>query len=188
MRMLASGLGVLVLLAMTSVGTWYVAKQSGPDVLVAPSTAPSGERTPQPETSGSPVVSGGVLPNCQMTIRPELRCPDDAECFEARAASEGPSVSATACTGRHTWETFVVGELPPRLLGADHAQIRADPDIRAACSESVFRVVTLRMDVRGWQFEVLPPDDLALADGDRTYRCLAGRGPGGLFGPTLVNG
>lgn len=188
MRMLASGLGVLVLLAMTSVGTWYVAKQSGPEMVVAPTTAPSGERTPQPETSGSPVVSGGVLPNCQMTIRPELRCPDDAECFEARAAADGPSVSATACTGRHTWETFVVGELPSRLLDADHAQIKADPDIRAACSESVFRVVTLRMDVRGWQFEVLPPDDLALADGDRTYRCLAGRGPGGLFGPTLVNG
>ncbi|MFV2021558.1 protein kinase [Micromonospora sp. LOL_023] len=187
LRMLASGLGVLVLLAMTSLGTWIVAKGSGGGAFNQPTAVPSGQFTPQPAASGSTAAAGGVLPNCQLTIRPELRCPTDSECFDAQATGEPPALSATACTGRHTWETFVVGELPARLLGADHAQIKADPDIGAACSENVFRMVTLRMDVRGWRFEVLPPHALALADGDHTFRCLAGKGPGALMGPTLVN-
>jgi hypothetical protein len=45
--------------------------------------------------------------------------------------------------------------------------------------------VTWRLD-QGWRLEVLPPSKAALTAGDRSYRCLAGKGPDELEGPTLA--
>ncbi|WFE30686.1 protein kinase [Solwaraspora sp. WMMD791] len=184
LRMLAGGLGVLVLLAMTSVGTWMVAKGSLPGGFDRPSAATPQERTPRPAGVTGP--AGAVLPNCELSTRPGLRCPDDLECFEGELTGGQQQLAVVACTGRHTWETFAVGELPAHLSGADHATIEADPTVRAGCSAEVFRLVTLRMDVSDWRFAVLAPGEVALAGGEHSYRCLAGKGPNGLFGPALA--
>ncbi|MFV2086879.1 serine/threonine-protein kinase [Micromonospora sp. LOL_021] len=191
LRTLAGGLGLLVLLAMTSLGTWIVAKGSGPTTF--PPIIGADQRTTGAVASESPASdptgggpAGSVLPNCHLTLRPELRCPDDLECFNGRVSNSPRTLIATACTGRHTWETFAVGELPTRLRAADHATIRSDPAIVEACGAESFRLFTLRMDANDWQYAVLLPDPADLAAGDYQYRCLAGKGPGQLFGPTLA--
>lgn len=187
LRRLLGGLGVLVLLAMTSMGTWMVAT-GAPRGPVQPPVASASPATPDQVQAGNTTDPGsGVLPGCQLPMRADLRCPDDLECFVGRSSADRPAVIlATACTGRHTWETFAIGDLPSELITADHSTLRADPAIRAVCNEQVFRTVTLVLDTRDWEFEVLPPDAEALRDGDRTFRCLAGKGPGRLYGPTLA--
>jgi Septum formation len=92
------------------------------------------------------------------------------------------SAENVPCTGRHTWEVFAVGEL---AATADPADAESDQGVRVLCSEGSFRVISLRLD-EGWQFDVLPPSRSAFDSGERTYRCLAGRGPGKLNGPTLI--
>ncbi|MFY1634705.1 protein kinase domain-containing protein [Solwaraspora sp. WMMB335] len=198
LRMLLSGIGVLTLLVMTSLGTWFVAKGSAPGWLSS-SAASTGSVRPGPtgasaagstgstgpEPTGGP--GGGMLLNCHLPRQAGLRCPDDLECFDARVRGRSATISPTVCTGRHTWEAFVVGDLPTGLDPTDDVAVRAAPVVQTACSENMFRIVTLWMDTRGWEFEVLPPDPAMLATGDRTFRCLAGRGPGALTGPTLAD-
>lgn len=191
LRTLAGGLGLLVLLAMTSLGTWIVAKSS--ETTTFPPITGTDQRTTGAVASDSPEgdptgsgPAGTVLPNCNLTLRPELRCPDDLECFNGRMSNSPRTLTVAACTGRHTWETFAVGELPTRLRAADHATIRADRAILEACGAESFRLLTLRMDANDWQYAVLLPDAADLAAGENRYRCLAGKGPNQLFGPTLA--
>ena len=48
-----------------------------------------------------------------------------------------------------------------------------------------FSSVTLLMSTQGWEFEVLPPTAADFETGERTFRCLAGKGDDALTEPTL---
>jgi hypothetical protein len=107
-------------------------------------------------------------------------CPDNLECFsDARPAERVP------CAGPHTWEAFAEGDAPATLDEVDRRTLLADPAVRQVCGPTTFTVATRLMSTQGWTFDILPPDQAALAAGDRTYRCLAGRGKDALTGPTL---
>lgn len=185
---LLAGLGGLALLAVIGTGTWYEVdaapgKPSPTGIAsssAAPGATPSLGATP-------PLGAGGSLRGCRQPLPGGGRCPGGAECFGPTQAN-GPVVQArrVPCAGRHTWEAFAVGDLPVAVTAADHAAVLADPTVRQVCGENTFRAVTLRTDTAGWRFEVLPPDPQALEIGDRTYRCLAGRGPDQLIGFALT--
>jgi len=184
LRWLLGVLGVLVLLVVTSMGTWYVASSVASNAVhnglgpVSPSRA-----APSP----GPSIGGGALPGCLLPLRNGLRCPMDLECFGPVSSARPPSPTGeVACGGRHTWEAFVIGDLPEDLVSADRSTVWADPSIRQACGESSFRTVSLLIDTTGWRFDVLLPDAETVASGDRAFRCLAGKGPGELVGPTLA--
>jgi serine/threonine protein kinase len=169
LRWILGGVAALALLAVVSSSAWYMA--SRPDPTPSPSALIS--------TSGGPLPSfaGGALPGCLLPLDGG-RCPDELECYGAADAG-GPGIRAQRvdCNGRHTWEAYAVGDLP---AGADPGDIADEPAVKSLCTSSTFMRTTLLLSTQGWQFEVLRPE------GDRTYRCLAGKGRDALRGPTLT--
>lgn len=136
-----------------------------------------------PPPSGPP---RGALPGCLPPLPGGGRCTGELECFDpVRVRGTTAQAERVPCAGRHTWEAYAVGDLTAELDGADHETVKADRTVRQVCSEHSFRATTLLMTTTGWQFEVLPPTAQAVAAGDRSFRCLAGRGAHGLSRPTL---
>ncbi|MBO4207442.1 serine/threonine-protein kinase [Micromonospora echinofusca] len=175
---LGGSVGVLALAASATAGAWLAKGPADPGP--SPSTASSTWNTPSRQ-------GGGALPGCLVTLPGGGRCSTDLECFGpieiSRRRAEAEQVS---CQGPHTWESYAQGDLPPGVPATDHERVGADPTVRQVCNEVTFRVTTGLMSTTGWRFEVLPPTGSTA--GDRTYRCLAGRGADALSGPTLTNG
>jgi tRNA A-37 threonylcarbamoyl transferase component Bud32 len=179
-RWFLGGAGVLALAASASAGAW-----------VAGGAPPVAGPTASPTTVGSssPAARWGTLPGCAAdgtaaTLPPGARCTPVLECFgPVRLRADRAEAPQLSCEGRHTWETYVEGQLPAALAGAGHAAISADPTVRSVCNARTFRLTSGIDYTNGWRLEVLPPDG---ADPDRTYRCLAGRGVDALVAPTLT--
>jgi eukaryotic-like serine/threonine-protein kinase len=160
------GLGMVALLAIGGLTTWYASSR--------PDTDPVGLRgTPEPTATLDRQPLGGCV-----VLPAGARCPTDLECYSAQTRP-------VDCAGTHTWETFALGTAPASLTTVNRQTLRADPQVSRVCGQSTFATVTLLMDPQGWTFDVLPPSAAALSAGDRTYRCLAGRGPDALNGPKL---
>jgi eukaryotic-like serine/threonine-protein kinase len=136
---------------------------------------PVGDPAPSPSAA---VFGQAALPGCIVPLPAGGRCPSDVECF---GPVEEGRAERVACTGRHTWEAWAVGDLPASVKATDHAAVVASPVVRQVCGPTAFTSVTLLMSAQGWEFEVLPPEP----DGDRTFRCLAGKGENALAEPTL---
>ncbi|SNT64927.1 Protein kinase domain-containing protein [Asanoa hainanensis] len=162
------GLGMVTLLVIGGLTTWYAAS--------LPDDDPVGPGKPTPTSTVR--LEGQALRGCVVPLPSNGHCPGELECYAS-------DVSRVACGGPHTWEVFAVGEAPRSLTTVDRQSLRADPSVREVCGRSTFASVTLLMNTQGWTLDVLPPDATALANGDRTYRCLAGRGPDALETPTL---
>ncbi|WP_425567636.1 protein kinase domain-containing protein [Plantactinospora mayteni] len=174
------GLGVLALLAIVATGSWVVATRG------LPGPTPSGRAvaTTTGPTTSRPSTGIGVLPGCQLPLPNAARCPTELECFgPVRLRGSTAEANETSCAGRHTWESYAEGDLPPGLDPADHAAVKDDTSVRQVCNATVFRHTTTLIDVAPWRFEVLPP---ATGGTGRTFRCLAGKGVDRLTGPTLT--
>ncbi|GAA4564924.1 hypothetical protein GCM10023176_11910 [Micromonospora coerulea] len=177
-RWFLGGAGVLALGASAGVGAWLAGG--------APAVVP-----PTPVATGVSVGGGGseVLPGCRIgsagvKLAAGGRCASELECFgPVRLRGTRAEATRIPCDGRHTWETYAVGDLPAALAGAGHAAISADPVVRGVCNARTFRLTSGIRSQAGWNLEVLPP---AEAGTDRTYRCLAGRGVDALAAPTLT--
>ncbi|MGX7669354.1 protein kinase domain-containing protein [Plantactinospora sp. DSM 117369] len=172
------GLGVLALLATIASGSWFLATRG------LPGPSPSGRAvatTAGPTASRAPVGTG-ALPGCQLPLPEAARCPAELECFgPVRLRGTTAEASEISCAGRHTWESYAEGDLPPGLDPADHAAVKNDITVRQVCNATVFRHTTTLIDVAPWRFEVLPPP----GGTGRTFRCLAGKGVDRLTGPVL---
>lgn len=175
------GAGAFALLAALGAATWYA---TGPDAAPAPD--PVAQSPTAPNAPGS-FGGAATLPGCRASLPGGGRCPAGLECFGPMRVS-GADVRAerVPCAGRHTWETYAEGDLPTTVTVADQVGIKTDPGVRQVCGENSFHLATLGMTTTGWDFAVLPPSAESVAAGDRTYRCLAGKGPNGLSGPTLA--
>ena len=140
---------------------------------------PSGGSTrPPPSRSATCVLSA---------FNTAWSCPAAAECFDALTVTDGAVRAASRpCAGTHTWETFAFGSLPEGTAGKGPDAVRADPAVRALCSQVNLFVVD--PDAIDLQVEVLPPAPEEISAGNRTFRCLAGKPPAQLTGPTLPIG
>jgi eukaryotic-like serine/threonine-protein kinase len=192
MPWLIGTVGVLTLL-LAIAGFWFFvnrpgsALQGGGGSTPTPAISPSAQGTATQGAAGILPLGGGILPGCLVPLPGGGRCPTELECFgPIEQTDSGVRAQPVSCDERHTWEVYAIGDLPAAVDVTDPALIEQDPAVREVCSAYSFRLVTLGRSVSGWQFRVLPPEPRALANGDRTYRCLAGRGPGGLTGPTLT--
>jgi hypothetical protein len=181
-RWLLGSFGIIVLAALGAVGTWAIVGRSGD----SPTPTPSGLARPSASTRVSPSLSGGgALPGCLVPLPGGARCPAEMECFgPVRETRETAQAERVPCAGRHTWESYAVGDVPGTLPAADYGAIKADPTVRAICNPNTFLLVTLKTS-DGWKLDVLPPTAQAAAEGDRSYRCVAGKGVDQLSAPTL---
>jgi eukaryotic-like serine/threonine-protein kinase len=93
-----------------------------------------------------------------------------AQCFDT-------AKRPVSCTGRHTWETFAVADLPAGVAPADTA---TNPEVRQVCSRYTLLLYNRDTVLVPWQIDVLPPSGTS-----RSYRCLAGQGPDALTGVQL---
>jgi serine/threonine protein kinase len=188
LRWFLGGLGAVALLLGVASASWYATSDLPDPTSDLPDPTPTSSVTGAPTTSG-PATSqpvNGALGGCLVPLPGGGRCPAELECFApVRLGPSGTRAERVPCRGRHTWETYAEGELSEGIDITDHEAVRADPVVRQVCNEHTFRVTTLLMDTSGWRFEVLPPGGNALVVGDRTFRCLAGRGVDQLAEPAL---
>jgi serine/threonine protein kinase len=176
---LFGGFGALVLLAAAGTTAWMAGLGQDPDV--SPSDGPGPTVTTEGRSPGAP-----ALPGCLVPLPANGRCPDTVECFGAMQVTGGVATAdAVACGSRHTWEVYAIGDLPVGSSADDLPTVGTQDTVRRVCNEGTFRTVSLRRD-QGWRLDVLPPTAAALEAGDRRFRCLAGKGPDRLTGPTLA--
>jgi serine/threonine protein kinase len=162
---LAAGAGLLGTLITLSL----VYGRASPDVKVfhtpvaGAASSRASARTPSGAPSAEAVHCGPLAPA-------EARCLTRSECYDAASEPIG-------CGGTHTWEAFALADLPPNVKPADAAQ---NAQVKKVCSEFTLLAVDPSTAAEPWQIEVLTP-----AAGNRTYRCLAGKGRNALSGPRL---
>jgi serine/threonine protein kinase len=189
LRWFLGGLGALLVMTGAAASSWYVAR-TGP-VPSPSSSARTTAGTPAAPTTvaGSKLPGGGgALTGCRLAPFPGGgRCTAELECFGPMQFS-GTEASAerVPCAGRHSWEAYAVGDLPIEVDAADHMAIWRDHSVQLVCNADTFRLATGLGSGSGWLFELLPPNGSELAAGERTYRCLAGKGNNALTAPTLT--
>jgi serine/threonine protein kinase len=171
------GVGAAVLLAFGGLGLWLAVSDGDDD----PTTV-TGKPTPTPSSA----VFNNALPGCLIPLPAGGRCPPEAECYgPVSPGRDEVRAARVPCAGRHTWEAWAIGDLPASVTSVDHATVAAEPTVRQVCAATSFSSVTLLMSTQGWEFEVLPPVAADFETGDRTFRCLAGKGDNALTQPTL---
>ncbi|MFC7550526.1 protein kinase [Plantactinospora sp. GCM10030261] len=193
--------GAVLLLVTVGAVSWWVGRHPGDESRSAPVSsapaAPSGATSPAvagPDTTPSGVGPGatasgaaGALPGCPAGLPAGARCPTELECYgPVRIRGSAAQAERVPCSGRHTWESYAVGDLPAEVDAGNHASVVTEPTVARICAATTFTAVSGQPVVDGWRFEVLPPDRSAVATGDRAYRCLAGKGVDSLVGPTLA--
>jgi eukaryotic-like serine/threonine-protein kinase len=155
---------------------------------------PIGESSPPVHTAGpgsagpSGPTSGRTPGSCVFTVfDPAARCPGRAECFDELAVDDGVARAATLpCDSTHTWETFVLGTLPDSVESVAHDEVKEQPGVRSLCTE--INLLAIAPDLEDWRVDVLPPTPEAFEQGDRTFRCLGGKGRDGLAEQALHTG
>ena len=174
--------GAALVLVAVGAASWYVGRHPGLGSTPAPTVGVTRARP-----TGAPAPSGGVaLPGCGAALPGGGRCPGELECFgPVRVRGSHASADRVSCGGRHTWESYALGDLPAAATPDDYQVVKAEPVVRLVCGTDTFTQTTGLVAGTEWRFEVLPPTPEAVAGGERTYRCLAGKGAGALAGPTL---
>lgn len=192
-----AGVIVAVLLLLGGVGTAAVLianNLSGtPENNVTPTpssdkrgSSPTPTPSPSPSENGGPFLptlpTSGVLGDCPLetvgTVTGlSVRCPSEPECFDELENNSGEVKADTRkCSSRHTWETFVISELPDSVTSAKHDAVSADPIVQTLCGQSGLSLALKGGSTVGWSTEVLPPSEDDFEDGKREFRCLAGKG------------
>lgn len=178
-RWLLGGASMLALAASAAVGAWLASSGVGPDrdLDVMVSNAAS------PKVTSSVLLGSEPPKGCPVSLPAGGRCAE-VQCFgPLRVWGRRAEAERVPCEGRHTWESYAEGELPLEAVATDWKKIKADPTVQQVCSASTFQLTSGGRSIATWKREVLPP----LASGERTYRCLAGKGVDALTAPTLSN-
>ena len=181
LRWFLGGLGMFTLMVAVAAGTWTIAARTG-----GPGPMPTAAGRGSTSSRATPSLSsGGVMPNCLAALPAGSRCPSELECFgPVRVRGEAAQADQVPCTGRHTFESYAEGDVPDEVPASDYDAVRGDPTVKSVCGAGTFVRVTMQ-NPAAWHLEVLPPSAKAAAGGDRTYRCLAGKGADQLSAPTL---
>jgi len=180
---LAAGLTGLALLVGS--GIWYGVTRGTPGAEPSrPPATPAATAPTGPSVAPSPTGRGATATCVFTAVTPGARCPTQPECFDRLAVTEGvPRAARRSCGGTHTWETFALGSLAPGTTGVTQEALRGDPAVQVLCLP--IYLASLTDDPFAWQVEVLPPTPEQFTGGDRTFRCLGGKGPDKLTRQTL---
>jgi len=116
----------------------------------------------------------------------DVVCPTTPECFGGITVISGEARAArTSCTRRHTWQTFLSAELPSTVTTPDMAVVKKLEIVTVLCGRDSLAIALKGKPSVGWETEVLPPTQAQFDAGERTFRCLAGKGADGLSAPVF---
>jgi hypothetical protein len=106
-----------------------------------------------------------------------VRCPSEPECF-AGITNIGGNVSAAKrdCRQEHSWEAFLIGDLPSSVKSADYDEVWGNAVIKVLCGPQAVGIALDGEPTAGWSSDVLPPTEAQFAAGKREFRCVAGKG------------
>ena len=132
---------------------------------------------------GSDDLTDGLLGECPLkTVAASggitARCPSQPECF-AGINNIGGKVSAAErdCDRKHTWETFLIGELPASVKSADYDEVSGNAIIKVVCGPQAISIALgTGESSSGWSTDVLPPTESEYSSGKREFRCVGGKG------------
>jgi hypothetical protein len=132
--------------------------------------------------SGTDDLSDGLFGDCPLqTVASSggvtARCPSEPECY-AGINNIGGNVSAAKrdCKQEHSWETFLIGELPASIKSADYDEVWGNAVIKVLCGPQAVSIALDGESTSGWSSDVLPPTEAQFAAGKREFRCVAGKG------------
>ena len=183
--------GVAVLALLVSTGVWYAGRgrpstdPTGEPTAIAQSSDPGTPGSVGPSAPGPSRSAGGQAGACLLAeFNAGASCPSQPECFDGLVTNGGVARAAhRPCDQQHTWETFALGTLPAAATGVAYQTVKNDSAVKRLCTQ--VNLLTVTLDDVGWQVEVLPPTPEEFTKGDRSFRCLGGKGPNRLTGPTL---
>ena len=137
-----------------------------------------------PEPSRPPARAAAES-GCPAGMLTTIRCPSTPECFDRIVVAGGVArAGKLACSARHTWEVFALGELPAEVDKVELRAVTGNTQVQQVCSQVTLAMVST-FAVIGWRTTVLPPTAEAVRSGDRTYRCLAGKSGKTFVGPQI---
>jgi serine/threonine protein kinase len=184
----AVGAGLAVAALLVATGIWYATRDGTPTADPSRSPAVGSPSAPPSQLKSAPPtrLQSGVA--CVFSaVVAGARCPTQPECFDRLVVdNEVARAARRSCEEAHTWETFALGPLAVATTGVTQEKVRDDPAVQALCAPLYLAALT--DDPFAWQVEVLPPTPEQFAGGDRTFRCLGGKGPDKLDKPTLKVG
>lgn len=145
---------------------------SEPEVPVIP-TLP----TPSSDDDSLDFLGSCPLESVGAAASITVKCPTQPECY-AGINDIGGNVSARKldCNRPHTWETFLIGDLPSTVKSADHDEVANNAVIKVLCGAQALSIALGGEPTTGWSAEILPPTESQYKAGKREFRCVAGKG------------
>jgi hypothetical protein len=131
-----------------------------------------------PSGSSSSDPAGGLAPfdGCLLALA-GARCPTTPECFsQLIPVGRAMTAKSTPCTSRHSWETFLLADLPSDVVSSNYNDVKKSTLVSVLCTSTNLSLSLGGGDTSGWSVDVLPPNAPAFASGNRVFRCVAGRG------------
>ncbi len=186
-------IGALALVAaLVAVGAIaYGITQGGDDSRQNARSEPSAQSTPHINSTPDPVSTDlenlGKCPLEPTIIFVTVSCPIQSECFDNVIVGRDDVAAVKAsCRRAHTWETYLLGDLPPDVKSNDFNEVSQHPVIKSLCGKDGLKIVLEGESTDGWTAKVLPPTDAEYAAGQNTFRCVASKGADQLDRPLFV--
>jgi hypothetical protein len=173
--------GLVIIVGLVGVLAWYAGTAPSPNPstsAVAEASRTPETRTTEPQTPTTPPPATASLRPCPaLVISPGAQCLAKAECYDSVNVSAGVATAASLpCDQPHTWEAFVVGRLPDGMSRVDYQAVKNTSAYRLLCNPGTISVLVKGTDPGSWSVDVLPPSPQAYRNGERAFRCLAGKG------------
>jgi serine/threonine protein kinase len=157
-------------------------RRAGPNPSPSVSSSAANPDAVLPSLPSTDDLTDGILGDCPLgTVSASggitARCPDQPECY-AGINDIGGDVSArrVVCNRAHTWETFLIGDLPSTIKTHDAETIANNEVIKVICGAQALSIALNGESTSGWETDVLPPSKAEYGAGKREFRCVAGKG------------
>ncbi len=147
-----------------------------------PSASQSVDEPLLPSLPSTDDLTGGLLGACPLAsvggyANITVSCPTEPECFRGININSGNATAAKAdCNRTHTWETFLIGDLPSDVKSSSYDEVAGNAVVKVLCGAQGMQIALNGESTAGWSAEVLPPTETEYAAGKRKFRCVAGKG------------
>jgi serine/threonine protein kinase len=176
--LIAAGLLLVVGGIAGAVTLWPKEDEAKPSP--APTVSEGAQEPVLPSLPSTDDLAGGLLGDCPLAsvggvANITVSCPTQPECYRGINNIGGKVTAAkAACNRAHTWETFLIGDLPADVTSDDYDAIAGNSVVKLLCGAQGMQIALGGESTAGWSTDVLPPTGSDA--GKRKFRCVAGKG------------